>query len=324
MAFAQKQRRPVPRYQDIDEQEEVLSESSSHLSSQHQIASDSDNDWHVISTAAPSSTPSSTQSPSLLESESDSLSSFRPSDSDSFSDIDNDIIQSYNFNTIPSHDGTGTFMADSSDINQRMTLSQQQSDNQRMDISTAQTHHSTSDEADTPNITMNSAANILLPYAGLEAPSFIKGHHQQYHDQPPAFVPTAVRLNSQTMSISNDEEDITQDNIVVSDGSSSYSRLMNDNIKFTSKRQRNLDSIPIHHPGLLGSTTSSAILSVVWNSVRRLTNHLIENDSNTVETLSTIMSEAVFEGYLPFGSHLHMDIGGGIRTSYHSSLLEVE
>lgn len=75
------------------------------------------------------------------------------------------------------------------------------------------------------------------------------------------------------------------------------------------------DRIPIHHPGIPGSSTSAAIISIVWNSLRRLTNHILENDTNTVETLSTLMSEAMFEGCMPFSSHLHMDLDNGIRPS---------
>lgn len=85
----------------------------------------------------------------------------------------------------------------------------------------------------------------------------------------------------------------------------------------TFSRKVNLfyDRIPLHHPGIPGSSTSAAILSIVWNSLRRLTNHLLQNDTNTVETLSTLMSEAVFEGCMPFSSHLHMEIDNGIRPS---------
>ena len=46
----------------------------------------------------------------------------------------------------------------------------------------------------------------------------------------------------------------------------------------------------------------------MWDNLKRFTNHILENDTNTVETISTLMSEAVFEGCIPFGSHLHMDI----------------
>lgn len=63
-----------------------------------------------------------------------------------------------------------------------------------------------------------------------------------------------------------------------------------------------IGSIPIHHPA--GTT---AILSIVWNSLSRFKDHLIENEANTLDRLSTIMAEAVLEGCMPFGSHLHMD-----------------
>jgi hypothetical protein len=79
-------------------------------------------------------------------------------------------------------------------------------------------------------------------------------------------------------------------------------------------------SIPLHHPGIPGSTTPAAILTVIWDSLRRLTNHLLENDVNTAETWGTLMSEAMLEGCIPFGSHLHMDIGTGLHTTYNSLL----
>lgn len=69
-----------------------------------------------------------------------------------------------------------------------------------------------------------------------------------------------------------------------------------------------LYSIPVHHPGIPGSSASTAILSIVWANLKRLTTHLIENDTNTADTLSNLMSEAVMEGCMPFSSHLHMDI----------------
>jgi hypothetical protein len=34
------------------------------------------------------------------------------------------------------------------------------------------------------------------------------------------------------------------------------------------------------------------------------------------------MSEAVFEGCMPFGTHLHMDLDNGIRSTTAASLFE--
>lgn len=58
----------------------------------------------------------------------------------------------------------------------------------------------------------------------------------------------------------------------------------------------------------------------MWDSLKKLTNHLLENDTNTIETLSTIMSEAVLEGCIPFGSHLHMEIENHHHYHHHSLL----
>lgn len=71
------------------------------------------------------------------------------------------------------------------------------------------------------------------------------------------------------------------------------------------------DSIPTHHPSLPGSATSAAIIHTVWRNLRRLTTHIIENDTTTSDTLGTLVSEATLEGCLPFGSHLHMDFSTG-------------
>ncbi|KAI8997892.1 hypothetical protein BDB01DRAFT_846491 [Pilobolus umbonatus] len=324
MAFAQQQRRPTPRYHDPIVTEEFLSSNEA-----TNVISDSDNDWHVINTITTSSSSSthSSRSPVFMASESESLSSFRPSDNDSYSDLDPIINQLPNYNTIPSHDGTGTFVDEGAFIDDLNT--QDISDSNASYDRVAQQLFIDSNEEEEANEhpdhwnrrhnNENSINNILLPYAGLQPPSFLK---QNEMNDIPEFVPT-VRLRQALGSSERLSADETVlQNTVVSDGGTSCS--LDDNIKFTSKTQRNLDSIPVHHPGFLGSSTSSAILSVVWNSVRRLTNHIIENETNTAETLSTIMSEAVFEGCLPFGSHLHMDIGAGIRTSYHSSLLEGE
>ncbi|KAL0084027.1 hypothetical protein F4703DRAFT_1858114, partial [Phycomyces blakesleeanus] len=81
-------------------------------------------------------------------------------------------------------------------------------------------------------------------------------------------------------------------------------------------------SIPTHHPSIPGSSTSAAILATVWHHLRRLTNHLIENDTNSTETFSNLFSEAALEGCMPFGSHLHMDFGTGLRSTYASPRME--
>jgi hypothetical protein len=74
--------------------------------------------------------------------------------------------------------------------------------------------------------------------------------------------------------------------------------------------------IPTHHPSFPGTITSFAILSAIWNNLRRLTNHLIENDTYTADAFTTLVSEATLEGCLPFGSHLHMELAAGLQPVY--------
>lgn len=59
----------------------------------------------------------------------------------------------------------------------------------------------------------------------------------------------------------------------------------------------------------------AALLSIIWNNLKKLRDHLIENDTNTAETLSNLMSEAVFEGCIPFSSHLHMEFDNTLHSS---------
>lgn len=93
MAFVQQQRRRTQRRQVIEDfhSEQVVSTATA-------IISDSDTDWHVIS--------STTSSPILFPSESES--SFRPSDTDRDTESDSAAAQQQAF--LPSHDGTGTFV----------------------------------------------------------------------------------------------------------------------------------------------------------------------------------------------------------------------
>ncbi|KAG2210363.1 hypothetical protein INT47_003348 [Mucor saturninus] len=128
--------------------------------------------------------------------------------------------------------------------------------------------------------------------------TFLMDHEEEsVHVVLPACLPTLAGIE-----LSADDEESHHD--------------AHDDMKFTTKRQQNLDSIPVHHPGIPGSSTSNAIISLVWANLKRLTNHLLENDTNTVDTLSNLMSEAVMEGCMPFSSHLHMDI----EPSYHPRL----
>lgn len=79
------------------------------------------------------------------------------------------------------------------------------------------------------------------------------------------------------------------------------------------------DSIPSHHPSILGTTRSAALLSAIWDHIRRLTSDLLDNDVNTAETFGNLVTEAAFEGCLPFGSHLHMEFGNTILAAHARS-----
>ena len=83
-------------------------------------------------------------------------------------------------------------------------------------------------------------------------------------------------------------------------------------------------SIPSHHPAIPGTITSAAVLSAIWDQIRRITSNLLENDANTSETFTNLVSEAAFEGCMPFGSHLHMDFGGSFLSSHPNSRKSVE
>lgn len=85
-----------------------------------------------------------------------------------------------------------------------------------------------------------------------------------------------------------------------------------------SKRQQNF-SIPSHHPSVPGTVASAAVLSTIWDHLRRLATHLLENDVNTTETLGNLMSEAALDGCLPFNSHLHMDFSNAWLQGHHST-----
>ncbi|CAO3663970.1 unnamed protein product [Rhizopus stolonifer] len=60
----------------------------------------------------------------------------------------------------------------------------------------------------------------------------------------------------------------------------------------------------------LGKTNSipneKTIASNVWSGLQRLKDYLIENDKDSLETFSSVISEATIEGCLPFGSHNHL------------------
>ncbi|KAI9259914.1 hypothetical protein BY458DRAFT_517016 [Sporodiniella umbellata] len=98
MAFIHQRRRPVQR----------LQETNSYSDDAIPSVSDSDNDWHVISSTLTSASNSSVQSVSETESVCSSYKPFSDTD-DSFSDIDH--LLEATLGALPSHDGTGTFTA---------------------------------------------------------------------------------------------------------------------------------------------------------------------------------------------------------------------
>lgn len=170
MAFVQQQRRRTQR------------QASEDLGSEQVVApiiSDSDTDWHVIS--------SNTSSPVLFPSESE-CSSFRPSDTER--DTESDSQQAF----LPSHDGTGTFVVEDVEF-----------------FSSDQTSEVSSVECAIQNLNSdNSVLDLLLVQT---PPSFAENKVLLPH-----FVPTAAG-----MSVSADDDEQQQ------------------SVKFTSKRERNLD-----------------------------------------------------------------------------------
>ncbi|CAO3642425.1 unnamed protein product [Cunninghamella echinulata] len=180
----------------------------------------------------------------------------------------------------------------------------------------------------------SSMPNILLPYGGIHLPTFIKKPLQQQQQSPsspdhtqlnqvinslsPHFQPTVMPEHLILSSDEEEKEGINQQYKIKEKEEEDSNTTFNssDHIKFTRRRRRNLDSIPTHHPSIPGTMTSFAILSAIWNNLRRLTNHLIENDTNTADAFTSLVSEGTLEGCLPFGSHLHMELSAGLRPAY--------
>lgn len=246
--------------------------------------SDSETDWHVISSALRTSSSSAARSAfatppqprnlhtdlgrndsplSIESSEPESLSSFRPSDTDSFSDID------FDFDVLPSHDGTGTFMdADlyqtseeeapqSHDHYQAITAlrrSQSQSQSQPLSIGDQRqpqqrgTNGLSSSFRDfEPN--SPSMPNILLPNGGIHLPSFAITSHDTHsssstadipfystcttsHTTSPTFQPTVL---AKDIVVSSDEQQ--DDSPDLANTNSPYDQIIS-----TRKRPRNLDT----------------------------------------------------------------------------------
>ncbi|KAI7902384.1 uncharacterized protein BX663DRAFT_543389 [Cokeromyces recurvatus] len=287
MAFAQQQRKPATS-RTLHSTSEDYSYQRNNTASYYR--SDSETDWHIISSALPSSSSQSSNSPNLLATTESYTSSRIVSDTEEsiFSDLENVQHQQQQQVFLPSHDGTGTFLIeDSSDQNT-----------------------SSNEDSEIEASGKNSLLDMI--HGDIRSPSFV-------NNNSPRCIPTADGFTSQELFISSAE--VIKDSPFLSDASDDSSGTKQRKQQ-KNYHQKDLDKIPIHHPGILGSTTSAAILSIVWDSLRRLRNHLIENDTNTVETISNLMSEAVFEGCMPFSSHLHMEFDNGIRTSSSYSLFE--
>ncbi|KAI8881757.1 hypothetical protein K501DRAFT_334505 [Backusella circina FSU 941] len=344
-AFAQQRRQPQRRNRTYsDDLASIQSDDSSITSlvllpgQQSPLNTQSDSDWHLINSASPSV--QSVQSPLLTQSETESYASYRPSDSESSSDIEGIVsADGPDFSTLPSHDGTGTFRQHSTftleaqspneDASFQRTIQQllldqtsqeeddddddDDDDNEETSIKKEKTKDINLHKKGLWDDSGDEKLNILLPYGGIRPPSFIKKSLTTVHDTPPAFLPTTRGFNIQDVLSG-------EDSVLDTDSSTKSVDARSTNEKPMAKRQQDLDSIPLHHPGIPGSATPAAILTVIWDSLRRLTNHLLENDANAADTWGTLMSEAVLEGCIPFGSHLHMDIGTGLHTTYNSLL----
>ncbi|KAG2179424.1 hypothetical protein INT44_006270 [Umbelopsis vinacea] len=300
--------------------------------------SDSDTDWHVINANRATlqrTGNAAISSPQWTPSESESVSARAYADSESMvSDIDTQTDTTtgrQQFSFLPAHDGTGTF----ADIGGFV------SDSSMGSISTASGLPSRKKLAAPPKAQTTdflpvtaSMPNILLPDGGIAPPSFtgrIPHHHAQ--NPMPEFVPTMASRSWREFRLqsSSEEEGSLSENDAVwrkrrlrsssptdehDQSESTTTNMSSDEINAAKlKRNKDLDSIPTHHPSLPGSATSAAIIHSVWRNLRRLTTHIIENDTTTSETFGTLVSEATLEGCLPFGSHLHMDFNTGSSSN---------
>jgi hypothetical protein len=139
---------------------------------------------------------------------------------------------------LPSHDGTGTFLIEDSSDQLTGTSNQASDDDDSVDSPTAfaRAVHGllldhTEDELEIED--KSAVLDITLPHGGIQPPSFIP-------IEPPCSVPTTAGLNSQELLLING---------VQSGGAVDHGTFLSDeggvttsnHIKFTTKRQRNLD-----------------------------------------------------------------------------------
>ncbi|KAI9312857.1 hypothetical protein BX666DRAFT_2030739 [Dichotomocladium elegans] len=331
MAFAQQQRRqrrfqhssPLLRYDSEKEEDESTIATSNLILSPRlppppASASDSDNDWHIISSAVASSSPSSSSlrvntrrdsaSTHFDPSEPESLASFRPSDTESFSDLDTQMSTGrQEFSNLPAHDGTGTFMDDDPGLSS--DVSQEEAGSSPSSFARAMHRIIRAREADfEPEC--DSMPNILLPHGGITIPSFAVTPPEQQQQQDESHRPSRSMSSTPSFRPTVAGGEVDSLHFVDEDtGGTQTTTSLSGEVKFTRRRRRNLDSIPSHHPAMPGTAASSAVLSAIWDQVRRITTNLLENDANTCDTFYSLASEAGFEGCLPFGSHLHMELG---------------
>ncbi|KAL0084028.1 hypothetical protein F4703DRAFT_1608717 [Phycomyces blakesleeanus] len=235
MAFVQQHRQP--RRSRLSSDEPVVSQRTRELTRSSTL-SESDNDWHVISSALPSSPRSHPSpeavSPSLEPSEPESFSSFRPSDTESISDIDipNALTFVPVFANLPVHDGTGTFLDDSD--------SQLDSDSpiafarvvRRILHSPQPATWATYEDDFEPN--SPSMPNILLPNGGIAPPSFAS----QPQAEAEAEVEAEVEEGKEKIQSLHSALILPQG---LSESECSKSTQDNDDIKFTRRKHRNLD-----------------------------------------------------------------------------------
>lgn len=254
MAFAQ-QRRPAHTQQrrlyNETSTEDLRQEANVNavLSPTTRLSSDSDTDWHVISTASSQHHRPlhirTSSSPTFDPSEPESLVSFRASDTESFSDLDihHSDQPSPQFSTLPAHDGTGTFTdalseedsSSPSGFAQVVKRSMLRSDKEKQDDSTwrAQIADFEPDSASMPN--------ILLPHGGINLPSFANPAEPHAQTTPasadtaPAFAPT---LHNVPLSDHTDSDVTTR----TSRSATTASATDTDSpVRLAHRRRRNLD-----------------------------------------------------------------------------------
>ncbi|KAI8146238.1 hypothetical protein BJV82DRAFT_409865 [Fennellomyces sp. T-0311] len=257
MAFAQQHRRPQHRHQRSlsTSADELISDNQDFAPTSHILsprvtqpttsASDSDNDWHVISSASRrSSAAPRRDSESSFLAPSETSSSLRQSDTESFSDIDTLTSSVRNeFTTLPAHDGTGTFLDEPGYFSDGTNRSQDEADSpsafarvvHRM-LDNRQSSHSQPWRANINDFVPESASmpNILLPHGGITVPSFASSSTNQPAQEEetseqslPSFRPTVPNAPIQSGS--------------QSDTSASHNASLSDNVKFARRRRRNLD-----------------------------------------------------------------------------------